>query len=231
MLQPDTLYALIDKVSQQIREKLKNARYEFDGSFDSSQEVVPPELIILIDSIVNGCSDDLEFGFSLPVETIAELIVYNHKSQKRSNSKHQRHNAHKESPTLVYIGLKVYAATRSRKIVDILHKLGLCISYDRILRITQGLGEAAIDMFEEDDYVVPGNLRKGIFTIGAKDNVDKNSSSTVTKSHYHGTSLSLFQFPSAVNTGKERKCKKIVKIKSSEGKKSPRSTSFLHRCE
>ena len=194
MLENDTLYALIEKLSRQIREKLKNVRYEFDGSFDSSQEFVPSELIVLLDSIVNGCRDTLELGFSIPVKTIADLIVYNHKESSRTNtqSKHRRHNSYKESPTLIYIGLKVFAATRSRKIIDTLHKLGLCISYDRILRLTQGLGEASIDLFEEDNAVIPGILRKGIFTIGAKDNIDKDGSSTVTKSHYHGTSLSIF---------------------------------------
>ena len=52
---------------------------------------------------------------------------------------HQRHNADKESPFLLYIGLKVFSATRSSEIIDIVHAHGLCVSYDRILLITQGL--------------------------------------------------------------------------------------------
>ena len=36
-------------------------------------------------------------GFSLPVETIAQLIVYNHRSRKASKSGHQRHNADREN--------------------------------------------------------------------------------------------------------------------------------------
>ena len=93
------------------------------------------------------------------------------------------------------------------------------MSYDRILRITQGLAEASIEMFENDDAVLPGNMRQGIFTVGAKDNVDKDRSCIVTKSHYHGTSLSLFQFPSAANNGIERKYEKFVKINSCGSKK------------
>ena len=60
---------------------------------------------------------------------------------------------------------------------------------------------------------------KGVFTIEAKDNIDKNSSCTVSKSHYHGTSLSLFQFPSTEKKGTERTYNKFVNIKSSESKK------------
>ena len=100
--------------------------YEFDGSF-GAPNAIPPELTILIDSIINGGRTDLELGFSLPVETIAQLIVYNHRSRKASKTGHQRHNADREMPSPMYIGLKLYSATRSRKIIDILYKHGLCV--------------------------------------------------------------------------------------------------------
>ena len=86
----------------------------------------------------------------------------------------------------------MYATVRNRGIIDTLFEHGLCVSYDRVLRITQGLSEESIRLFEKEDAVVPGNLRKGIFTIGAKDNIDKNSTCTISKSHYHGRSISLF---------------------------------------
>ena len=92
-------------------------------------------------------------------------------------------------------------------------------SHDRILRVTQGLSEASLSLFENDDDVVPGNLRSGLFTIGAKDNIDKNSSCTVSKFHYHGTSLSLFQFSTYNNPGIERHYEKYVEIPSSMSKK------------
>ena len=102
---------------------------------------------------------------------------------------------------------------------DILHAHGLCVSYQRILRVTQGLSEAAIQLFEQDDAVIPGNLRKGLFTNGAKDNIDKNSRCTVSKSPYHGTSLSIFQFPSVSNKGTEKSYEKYAKGSSSGSKK------------
>ena len=159
-----------------------------------------------------------ETGFSLPVKTIAQVILYNHKTRNRTSSTtvsgHQRHTAEKESHFLLYIGLKVYAVTRSRIIIDILHAHGLCVSYERIMRVTQGLGEAALHLFEQEGAVIPGSLRTGLFTIGAKDNIDKNARCTVSKSHYHGTSLFLFQFPSTLNNGVERNYEKYAKPSS-----------------
>ena len=55
--------------------------------------------------------------------------------------------------TLLYTGLKIYALTRSRKVIDTLQAHGLCVSYERILRFTQGLSEAPIQFFEQDDAV------------------------------------------------------------------------------
>ena len=43
-------------------------------------------------------------------------------------------------------------------VIDILHAHGLCISYERILRVTQGLIEATLNLFEHEEAVIPGNL-------------------------------------------------------------------------
>ena len=82
----------------------------------------------------------------------------------------------------------MFSATRSSEIIDILHALGLCVSYDKILHITQGLGEALLQLFHDNDAVIPGLLRTGLLTVGAKNNIDKNTLCTISKSHYHGTS-------------------------------------------
>ena len=73
-----------------------------------------------------------------------------------------------------------------------------CVSH---MRITQGLAEAMLQRFENEDAVIPGILRTGLFTIGAKDNIDKNARCTVSMSHHHGTSISLFKFSSHFHEG------------------------------
>ena len=113
----------------------------------------------------------------------------------------------------------MFSATRSSEVIEILHARGLSISYDRILRVTQGFGEALLQLFHDDDAVIPVLLQTWLFTVGAKDNIDKNARCTNSKSHYHGTTMSLFQFPSSFNGGFERNYQQFVKVPSSRSKK------------
>ena len=166
------------------------------------------------------------------MEKISKIIHIqcNHRIQGRrresSGEPHQQRNADKESPFLLYIGLKVFSATRSSKIICILHAHGLCVSYDRILRITQGLGEALLQLFHGDDAVTPGLPRAGLFTVGAKDKIGKNACCTISKSHYHETRKSLFYFPSSFNDGFERQYQQFAKVPSSRCKKVGELPSF-----
>ncbi len=60
---------------------------------------------------------------------------------------------------------------------------------------------AICERFEENKFVAPACLRKGLFTMGALDNLDHNPSSTISLNSFHGIGISLFQFPTRINTG------------------------------
>ena len=92
--------------------------------------------------------------------------------------------------------------------------------------ITQGLGEALLQLFHDDDVVIPGLLRTGLLTVGAKDNIDNNARCTISKSQCHGTSMTLFQFPSSFNDGFERSYHQFVKATSSRSKQVGEQSSF-----
>ena len=51
---------------------------------------------------------------------------------------------------------------------------------------------------------MPPVLRKGLFTVAAGDNIDHNLSSSTAKSSFHGTAISLMQFPTDDHPGIER---------------------------
>ena len=93
----------------------------------------------------------------------------------------------------MYLGLSAHAKTRSRKLVDNLYDLGLSVSYDRVMSISTNLGNGVCRRFEEEQVVCPTNLRKGLFTTAAIDNIDHNPSSTTASDSFHGTGISLFQ--------------------------------------
>ena len=104
----------------------------------------------------------------------------------------------------MYIGLNVHQVTRSKKLIQQFHQLGISISYDRVLELEEWISTAICERFEEDRVVAPACLRKGLFTVGALDNLDHNPSSTTSMNSFHGTGISLFQFPTRINTGEIR---------------------------
>ena len=55
-----------------------------------------------------------------------------------------------------------------------------------------------------------------LFTIFVDDNVDKNSSSVDAKQHFHGTGVSVIQFPTKENRGVARARKKFKLLTKNE---------------
>ena len=55
------------------------------------------------------------------------------------------------------------------------------------------MANTPIDQFDKEGVVVPLNLRCGLFTSGAVDNVDVNPSSATAISAFHGTATSISQ--------------------------------------
>ena len=56
------------------------------------------------------------------------------------------------------------------------------------------LATAICKQFEDEGVVCPAKLRKGLFVVGALDNLDYNPSSTTAQDSFHGTGTSVFQF-------------------------------------
>ena len=67
---------------------------------------------------------------------------------------------------------------------------------------------------------------KGLFAILAKDNIDKNSTTTMAKSHYHGRSISVLQFTSSTANGSELPYIETPEIQYCSKKLSPLPNEF-----
>ena len=107
------------------------------------------------------------------------------KSVRKQRSGNIRHNADREVPLPLYLGLKMHAETRKRELVD-------CFFH------------FIIERFERDGAVCPPQLKEGLFTTGQMDNTDHNPSSTTAVDAFHGTGHSLCQHPTLDNPGTER---------------------------
>ena len=118
--------------------------------------------------------------------------------------KKSRHTLEREPPLPIYIGMNVHALTRSKKLIQQLYHIGISISYDRIMEIEDLIANCTCERFAEDGVVYPAFLRKGLFTVGALDNLDHNPSSTTSLTSFHGTGISLFQLPTKSRPGESR---------------------------
>ena len=96
---------------------------------------------------------------------------------------------------MIYPAIKIWSTARSKSLIDALFERGLCISYKRFLEMTKHIYDGMMFSFNEYQTFIPNHLKKSVFTVLVKDNIDLNASSNFVSSHYHGTSLSILQFP------------------------------------
>ena len=98
----------------------------------------------------------------------------------------------------------MHSSKRSKTLIEKLYSLGVSVSYDRVMEIEDALATSLCERFSEDGYVSPACLRKGLFSVGVLDNIDHNPSSTTSVSSFHGTGISIFQFPTESVPGETR---------------------------
>ena len=190
-----------------VRRDMFKHRNQFDGSFQANcQETsVPASLLALVSMVVNGPNIEAQSNATTPqsVFTISQLLMHNsfkrHRTQQSTNI--IRHSQERETPLPIYIGVMIHTKTRKRELVDTLYELGISISYDRCMSISTELGNKICSYYQNQNAVCPPELKVGIFTTAAVDNIDHNPSSISAHDAFHGTALSLFQHPDKHNTG------------------------------
>lgn len=126
--------------------------------------------------------------------------MYNTK-KRLSSSQQLRHSKDRETPLVIYLSLLIFQKTRCRELIDIMHNHGIGISYARVLEISAGCGQSVVNKYFEEGVVYPVNGRENIFTCGMIDNIDVDYQSKMTKDSFHGTAISIAQFPTTENAG------------------------------
>ena len=200
--------AILAKAATIVRNDIFNHdHFKFTGSFPPKCQTnsLPSSLKSLVSLILNGTNlKDQDRHESQACLTISQLILYNVKKRPSKLDVKSRHTLKREPPIPVYIGLNIHQVTRSKKLIQQLNQMGISISYDRVLELEEWIATAVCEQFEEDGVVAPACLRKGLFTVGALDNLDHNPSSTTSLNSFHGTGISLFQFPTRNDPGESR---------------------------
>ena len=176
--------------------------FQFTGQFPPGcqEKSLPSILQCLVSMILNG-PNLIESNDSQVCLTVGQTIVHNVKKRKPNSPTKVRHTLDREPPLPIYIGINIHALARSKKIIQQLHQMGISVSYDRVMQIEEWLATAVCERFEDDGVVAPTILRKGLFTVGALDNLDHNPTATTATTYFYGTGISTFQFPSTREPG------------------------------
>ena len=61
--------------------------------------------------------------------------------------------------------------------------------------MTADIANGVCQQFAADDVVCPPKMRRGLFTVAAIDNIDRNPSSATARDSLHGTGVSRMQLP------------------------------------
>ena len=189
------------KAAKRVRRDIFNQINEndcFDGKFDKESQLnsVPTSLIMLVQMLLEGANISLTTDNKTKdiALVIAQLIKFNSVKKRRdSNVLHFRHKPSQETAVPVYLALMLHAETRKKRLIEKMASMGLCISYNRVDEIQSLVTKNICNEYDHKQLVRPSILVSGNFTTSAIDNIDHNSTSSTSKTHFHGTSISLFQ--------------------------------------
>ena len=196
------------------RDILKHDKSDFEGKFTTNcqQQSVLQSLMSLVGMIMTGPNIEQQSSNATDTQamlTVSQLVRYNLIIRRRVGSSSQYHSVEREPPLPIYLGLLVHARTRKRGLIDKMCELGLSIPYNRVLSISTDLGNSVCSRYEAEHVVCPTNLRLGLFTTSAVDNIDHNPTSATAQGSFHGTGISIFQHPSKNALGEEREIPEI----------------------
>ena len=190
-----------------IREAIRSLDLSLHKHFDQINSI-PSELISLIGLTTENNSSSRNASQS--TLTIAGLIVYNYKkgTHKRESivDKVSINQLRKrETPVITYISLKLYSSIRSKTLLQKLHQIGICSSYQHVIDIISDWAANALQVYKNSNQVIPLKLRGMALTGFTKDSIDKNIKSNEATKHFHGTVICAFQTMKSVDAGIPRR--------------------------
>lgn len=138
-------------------------------------------------------------------------------AKKSSDTVRTRHCKNQEPPLAILYGTPNPYSHKKQKACEFTVQTWDSISYNRVNELEKLLANAVCEWFVEEGLVYPANLHKGLFMVGVVDNIDHNPSSASAQGSFHGTGISVFQFPTSTNHGVSRP-PILIKFETSNGK-------------
>ncbi len=222
------------RAAQIVRKHIFENKYEFTRTFpqDCEADAIPPSLYALVRKILQGPSIKHQSNSDTSKKRIAlglsQLLLFNtaKRTYQSKGDATVRHNKEREAPLPIYLSMLIHSKTRKKGLIDTLHGLGLCISYNRLMNISTDMANTVCAQYHSEDVVCPPKMRYGLFTCSAIDNIDHNPSSRTAQDSFHGTAISLMQFPTPETPGVDRAAVSIDPSQPSEKRIMPLPVSY-----
>ena len=95
------------------------------------------------------------------------------------------HNGQRKTPLHIVISQSIYDTCKSKSLIQMFNRLGLCISYDDLERVDMAVTQEIINLAGPNKVPVPKNVNSSSNIYGAVDNFDheENTISGVAGSH------------------------------------------------
>ena len=166
-------------------------RTSFKGTFDIDCQLnsIPIQLLTLVSMPIDGpaCATVIQASLS-----IAQLIFSNFKQTPgRNATPFCRNDLDHETSLKLSDSLKMISNARFKNLVENSHSLGLGALYSRARNVIKNLSKLNIYQYHINRVFTPRSLKMNMFTVIAKDNIDKNARSNTASSHYNGISKTV----------------------------------------
>lgn len=178
----------------------KGKRWEFTGTLEDADNVVPEELYLFSRWLIQGSKrntlskkkleDVKKRAMSLSQTVITMCLT----DRQRNNRKSETLRLSREMPQQLAVGLAVHQATRSKELVNMLHGFGMAVEYNRLMRVEAQIEATILQQIEENGGVyIPPDIVMGRHIYFAVDNVDFAEDTYDGQRTLHGTAMAIYQ--------------------------------------
>ena len=161
-----------------------------DVSMETARQLIPDSLYLLIKQLVvsekrarpsNALNQSTAIEDERQILSIAQDIIH-------CNSK-----GRVKLPKHTSLAICVHHLTTSKRLIELLNRMGHCVSYDEMRSVNTSIAEDVLAKTEEFGTVIPTVIKAGSFVQIAADNNDLNEETIDGKNTTHATTMVIYQ--------------------------------------
>ncbi len=150
------------RAARVVRKEMFDQKFTFSGSF-CEHDSVPHSLLALVNMVLEGPNIKHQHRANTKAAiSISQLLIFNSvKHARAAEASATSHALERETPLPLYRAIKNHAVTCKRTLT--LFHWGICVSYDRLLKVISDIGDGVCEQFAIDGVMCPPKLRTEVF--------------------------------------------------------------------